>query len=359
MKGVVPDQSRESTREGVLMKTLVATKEKLNPLHSHDASADDNSSFDLNDPVKQGAGAPQQSKHLVSDSETTLHVDGCLDSGTPAASAQKPVDVVSLKPVCNDGVNSSAILWSPTCERRTCAFYESIGKNKDQAHLSQSVIYQNEDGKWVTDLAYYTSFNNEQNFNMSLNEKMNEDFKSGSEALDLIAQDEEEFNKEHQFIQEENIDAQNTSVALGDTSWLATVNYNLLRKSFSTSDLNKDDASYLRLSLGEFFAQRSEALGCLDGGNNVKRPSFGYFIRSPEKTEPIALIRKSDLSRSNMEKEMTHFNRDPFSGDLNEQSEAQLSEGSVTLQVEALESTSQVDENDVTLTTSKSKTEVA
>ncbi|XP_062057295.1 centrosomal protein of 192 kDa isoform X1 [Lepus europaeus] len=357
LKGVVPDQSRESTREGVLMKTLVATKEKLNPVHSHDASADDNSSSDLNDPVNQGAGAPQQSKHLVLDSETTLRVDGCLDSGTPAASAQKPVDVVSLKPASNDGINSNAILWSPTCERRTCAFYDFIGKNKDQTHLSQSVIYQNEDGKWVTDLAYYTSFNNEQNFNMSLNEKMNEDFKSGSEALDLIAQDEEEFNKEHQFIQEENIDARNTSVALGDTSWLATVNYNLLRKSFSTSDLNRDDASYLRLSLGEFFAQRSEALGCLDGGNNVKRPSFGYFIRSPEKTEPIALIRKSDLSRSNMEKEMTHLNRDPFSGDLNEQSEAQLSEGSVTLQVEALESTSQVDENDVTLTASKSKTE--
>uniref|UniRef100_A0A2K6GY23 Centrosomal protein 192 n=1 Tax=Propithecus coquereli TaxID=379532 RepID=A0A2K6GY23_PROCO len=94
------------------------------------------------------------------------------------------------------------------------------------------------------------------------------------EAFDLIAQDEEEFNKEHQFIQEENIDAQNTSIGLGDTSWGASVNYNLLRKSLSTPDLDKDDASYLRLSLGEFFAQRSEALGCLGGGSNVKRDTF-------------------------------------------------------------------------------------
>ncbi|XP_063497333.1 centrosomal protein of 192 kDa isoform X18 [Symphalangus syndactylus] len=43
--------------------------------------------------------------------------------------------------------------------------------------------------------------------------------------------------------------------------------------------------------------------------------------------------------------------------DLNEQSQAQLSEGSITLQVEAVESTSQVDENDVTLTADKGKTE--
>lgn len=48
----------------------------------------------------------------------------------------------------------------------------------------------------------------------------------------------------------------------------------MLRKSLSTSDLDKDDASYLRLSLGEFFAQRSEALGCLGGGYNVKRVSM-------------------------------------------------------------------------------------
>lgn len=68
---------------------------------------------------------------------------------------------------------------------------------------------------------------------------------------------------------------QNTSEALGDTSWGASANYSLLRRSLSTSDLDRDDASYRRLSLGEFFAQRSEALGCLGGGYNVKRVSMG------------------------------------------------------------------------------------
>lgn len=48
----------------------------------------------------------------------------------------------------------------------------------------------------------------------------------------------------------------------------------------------------------------------------ILQPSFGYFIRSPEEREPVALIRKSDLSRSDLEKEMA---RDPFSGNrLNE-----------------------------------------
>uniref|UniRef100_A0A2I3GG30 Centrosomal protein 192 n=1 Tax=Nomascus leucogenys TaxID=61853 RepID=A0A2I3GG30_NOMLE len=214
-------------------------------------------------------------------------MDGCLDTETPTVSIQENVDVASLKPISDSEINFTDALWSPTCERRTCECHESIKKNKDKTDLPQSVVYQNEEGRWVTDLAYYTSFNSKQNLNLSLSDEMNEDFRSGSEAFDLIAQDEEEFNKEHQFIQ----------------------------------------------------------------------PSFGYFIRSPEKREPIALIRKSDVSRGNLEKEMAHLNHDLYSGDLNEQSQAQLSEGSITLQVEAVESTSQVDENDVTLTADKGKTE--
>ncbi|XP_032008769.1 centrosomal protein of 192 kDa isoform X8 [Hylobates moloch] len=349
LKGIVPDLNSECASKDVLVKTLRAIDVKLNSDNFHDANAN-RGGFDLTDPVKQGAECPHQNKAV-------LHMDGCLDTETPTVSIQKNVDVASLKPISDSEINFTDALWSPACERRTCECHESIEKNKDKTDLPQSVVYQNEEGRWVTDLAYYTSFNSKQNLNMSLSDEMNEDFRSGSEAFDLIAQDEEEFNKEHQFIQEENIDAHNTSVALGDTSWGATINYSLLRKSRSTSDLDKDDASYLRLSLGEFFAQRSEALGCLGGGNNVKRPSFGYFIRSPEKREPIALIRKSDVSRGNLEKEMAHLNHDLYSGDLNEQSQAQLSEGSITLQGEAVESTSQVDENDVTLTADKGKTE--
>ncbi|KAF6302751.1 centrosomal protein 192 [Rhinolophus ferrumequinum] len=357
-KGIVLHCDRESTKEEVLVKTIRATNVKLNPVYYHDTNIS-KSDFDLIDPLKLEAWFPHQSKHLASNSEIVLPVDRWLDTETPIVSSQKNMNMntTSLKPISDNGINSTDTRRLPTSERRTCECYESIEKSNDQTDLPQSVVYQNEEGRWVTDLAYYTSFNEEQDLNIALTDEMNEDFRSGSEALDLIAQDEEEFNKEHQFIQEENIDVQNTSVALGDMSWGTSINYNLLRKSFSTSDLDKDDASYLRLSLGEFFAQRSEALGCLGGGYNVKRPSFGYFIRSPDKREPVALIRKSDLSRSNLEKEVANLNHDLFSGDLSEQSKAQLSEGSITLQAEELESISQVGENDVTLTANKGKTE--
>nr|XP_054393591.1 centrosomal protein of 192 kDa isoform X8 [Pongo abelii] len=279
LKGIVPDLNSESASKDVLVKTLRAIDVKLNSDNFHDANAN-KGGFDLTDPVKQGAECPHQNK-------TVLHMDGCLDTETRTVSIQENADVASLKPISDSGINFTDAIWSPTCERRTCECHESIEKNKDKTDLPQSVVYQNEEGRWVTDLAYYTSFNSKQNLNMCLSDEMNEDFRSGSEAFDLIAQDEEEFNKEHQFIQ----------------------------------------------------------------------PSFGYFIRSPEKREPIALIRKSDVSRGNLEKEMAHLNHDLYSGDLNEQSQAQLSEGSITLQVEAVESTSQVDENDVTLTADKGKTE--
>ncbi|KAG8505180.1 Centrosomal protein of 192 kDa [Galemys pyrenaicus] len=355
IKSIISDHGRESTR-GVLVSTVKVTDTKRNPVYFHDASAS-KGDFDLVHPLKLVTGSPQN-KHLALYSETALPVDGCLDTESSTGSIKKNVDLASLKPISDSGMNSTDIIRSPTSERRTCDCYELVEKSKDQMDLPQSVVYQNEEGRWVTDLAYYTSFdNNEQGLNMSLTNEMKEDFCSGTEALELIAQDEEEFNKEHQFMQEENIDGQNTSVALGDASWGNSINYNVLRKSLSTSDLDKDDASYLRLSLGEFFAQRSEALGCLGGSYSVKRPSFGYSIRSPEKREPIALIRKSDISKSNLEKEMAHLNHDQFSGDLNEQSEAQLSESSVTLKAEELENISQVDENDVTLTTNKGTAE--
>ncbi|XP_036100846.1 centrosomal protein of 192 kDa isoform X9 [Molossus molossus] len=338
---------RESTREEVLVKTISAANAKLTPVFFRDTNVS-KGDFDLINPLKLEAWSPHQNKSLASDS----------DSEIPKVSIQKNINTASLKPSSDNRINSTDILQLPSSERqRTCESYESIEKSLDQTDLPQNIVYQNKEGRWVTDLAYYTSFSEEQDLNMLSIDEPNEDFRTGSEALELIVQDEEEFNKEHQFMQEENIDAQNTSVTLGNTLWGTSMNYNLLRKSFSASDLDKDDASYLRLSLGEFFAQRSEALGCLGGGNSVKRPSFGYFIRSPEKREPIALIRKSDLSRSNLEKEMAHLNRYLISGDLNEHSKAQLSEGSVTLQAEELESISQVDENDVTLTGSEGKTE--
>ncbi|KAM5158224.1 centrosomal protein of 192 kDa [Mantella aurantiaca] len=163
-----------------------------------------------------------------------------------------------------------------------------------------SVVYQNEEGKWVTDLAYYKSFDNEHAADcFGTEDQLNEgNFVVGTDALAKLDEDQVEFEKEHRFIQEEKMDLENLSASLGDTSWKMPVNTNVLLKSQVASDLCQEDASYLRLSLGEFFGQRSEALGCLGGGTDVKRPSFGYHIISPEKQEPFALLRKSDISEN-------------------------------------------------------------
>ncbi|XP_068955575.1 centrosomal protein of 192 kDa [Petaurus breviceps papuanus] len=262
---------------------------------------------------------------------------------TPKISLQKNVDAHTVE-LLDNGFSSFDAYWSPTTERRICENWNSNEKNNKEGAVPHSVVYQNEEGKWVTDLAYYTSFDGEQDLNLCRDNEVNEEFRTGSEAMALIAQDEEEFKREHRFLQEEKIDLQNTSGALGDTSWSASVNYNLLRRSHTTSDMAGDDASYLRLSLGEFFGQRSEALGCLGGDINVKRPSFGYFITSPEKREPVALLRESDVSTDNLEQDQERHVL--FSEDVKEKSREPLCDGSTTFNINDLESTSQIDEND-------------
>ncbi|XP_066539103.1 centrosomal protein of 192 kDa [Hoplias malabaricus] len=169
-------------------------------------------------------------------------------------------------------------------------------------NLTHSVVYQNEEGKWVTDLAYYTSFEKEMEENMPkdiVDQFQSEDFIGGSQAMEKILEDEKEFEKEHKFMPEEKIEAANASMVLGDTSWkVPTSSHHLMRASQVSSEFEKGNQSYLRISLGEFFQQRSEALGCLGSSeeDQVKRPSFGYVINSPEKREPFALIRPSDFS---------------------------------------------------------------
>lgn len=54
-----------------------------------------------------------------------------------------------------------------------------------------------------------------------------------------------------------------------------------MRASQVSSDVQQGDQSYLRLSLGQFFGQRSEALGCLgstDDADWVKRVSKTAFV---------------------------------------------------------------------------------
>ncbi|OXB76516.1 UNVERIFIED_CONTAM: hypothetical protein H355_004885 [Colinus virginianus] len=163
-----------------------------------------------------------------------------------------------------------------------------------------SVVYQNEEGKWVTDLAYYASFDEEQDLNLPEDDKINE-FITGSEAAAMIAQDQEEFEKTHRLLQAEKVDILDAS-ELANSSWKSTGSCILPKMA----DVSKD-ASYLRLSLGEFFGQRSEALGCLGGGSDVKRPSFGYHITSPKTRQPVALLRQFDASVSDATQETSRF----------------------------------------------------
>ncbi|NXU90656.1 CE192 protein, partial [Xiphorhynchus elegans] len=71
-------------------------------------------------------------------------------------------------PVCEVGLSDAYL--SPTgdsCENLSLA-------TTHKGDLSHSVVYQNEEGKWVTDLAYYTSFDEEQDLNLSEDDKINE-----------------------------------------------------------------------------------------------------------------------------------------------------------------------------------------
>ncbi|XP_071410367.1 centrosomal protein of 192 kDa [Pithys albifrons albifrons] len=209
-------------------------------------------------------------------------------------------------PVCEVGLPDTYL--SPTgdsCDNISLA-------TTDKGDLPHSIVYQNEEGKWVTDLAYYTSFDEEQNLNLSEDDKINEEFITGSEAAAMIAQDQEEFEKAHRLVQAERLDSPNAS-ELANTSWKSANSCILLRTT-----ARDEDASYLRLSLGEFFGQRSEALGCLGGGSDVKRPSFGYYITSPKKRQPVALLRQSDSSGGDSSQEIAQLS-EVLSDDLEAQ----------------------------------------
>nr|DBA24442.1 TPA: hypothetical protein GDO54_012093 [Pyxicephalus adspersus] len=202
-----------------------------------------------------------------------------------------------LSPTYSQNKKLSSDSWQSHAQTFQWSFDQ--GGSEKVENPTYSVVYQNEEGKWVTDLAYYKSFDNEQAAEISgtANGQFNEgDFVVGTDALAKLNEDQEEFEKENRFMQEEKMDLENLSASLADTSWKMPVNTNVFLKSQVASDLCQEEASYLRLSLGEFFGQRSEALGCLGGGNDVKRPSFGYHIISPEKQEPFALLRKSEIS---------------------------------------------------------------
>lgn len=83
------------------------------------------------------------------------------------------------------------------------------------------------------------------------------------------------------FSQEEKIEPANGSCTFnGDSSWKIPNNsHDLMRISQVSSEFQKGNQSYLRLSLGEFFKRRSEALGCLGNTDEeVKRVRKNAFL---------------------------------------------------------------------------------
>ncbi|RMC15603.1 hypothetical protein DUI87_07805 [Hirundo rustica rustica] len=219
----------------------------------------------------------------------------------------------------------------------------------DKGDLPHSVVYQNEEGKWVTDLAYYTAFDEQQDLNMSEDVERNEEFITGSEAAAVIAKDQEEFEKAHRLVQAGKLGSPNAS-ELANTSWKSANSFILQR----TTDLHKD-ASYLCLSLGEFFGQRSEALGCLGGGSDVKRPSFGYYITSPKKRPPVSLLRQSDSSGGDIGQGISHLSEEVFSDDLEAQTKERANFTSSEGSGHRVDSASEIHENINTEAATKSK----
>uniref|UniRef100_A0A3P8XCP8 Centrosomal protein 192 n=1 Tax=Esox lucius TaxID=8010 RepID=A0A3P8XCP8_ESOLU len=182
----------------------------------------------------------------------------------------------------------------PLSVQMDCHSYISACVSAGSAH---SVVYQNEEGKWVTDLAYYSSFEKEVD-GVKLPDEIADQFQA--EEFVPIIEDQEVFEKEHQFMQEEVMEpASGSPGLLADTSWrLPASSHVLMRASQVSQEFDQGNQSYLRLSLGTFFQQRSEALGSLGANREddmVKRPSFGYVITSPEKRDPFPLIRPSDF----------------------------------------------------------------
>uniref|UniRef100_A0A7N8XJ61 Centrosomal protein 192 n=1 Tax=Mastacembelus armatus TaxID=205130 RepID=A0A7N8XJ61_9TELE len=150
---------------------------------------------------------------------------------------------------------------------------------------NHGVVYQDEEGQWVTDLAYYSSFEKEVDKKTSKNDVhfQTENFVSAGDALEKIIKDQEVFEKEHQFMQEEKIEpAGSNSTFQIESSWkVPSNNHVLMRASQVSSEFRQEDQSYLRLSLGQFFEQRSEALGCLgstDRVDGVKRVSEATLL---------------------------------------------------------------------------------
>ncbi|XP_066435610.1 centrosomal protein of 192 kDa isoform X2 [Eleutherodactylus coqui] len=267
------------------ISSLANTTEKLNSIYFQDGGAPNGECGS-----ERSANLSQMFSHT---NDTSAFGDSAGLDLAGKENVSRLADTYLLPTYSNQTGTCQDIWHSDEMQPFQVSFQQSGSDKGSQPH---SVVYKNEEGKWVTDLAYYKSFEKEAgSLSKTPDDFKEEDFVVGGDALAMLNEDQEEFEKENKFIQEEQMDLENSSLNMGDTSWKLPVSSQVLLKASHSSDLSQEEASYLRLSLGEFFGQRSEAMGCLGGGTDVKRPSFGYHIISPEKQEPIVLLRNSTI----------------------------------------------------------------
>uniref|UniRef100_A0A452I308 Uncharacterized protein n=1 Tax=Gopherus agassizii TaxID=38772 RepID=A0A452I308_9SAUR len=356
----IPTHNEDAINGEDVLNSISVAEFKLDSLYLQHMSVN-KTVVDLSDAILEQRTQFSNLCHAFSsDAEEVLHLtDGvfvCDTAPQSPVNENAAVTDTNLVDECELGLADTYL--SPTAGGRANEYQDAEEVNSafyDLDDPPHSVVYQNEEGKWVTDLAYYTSFDKEQDLNLHTDNKISEDFITASEAIAKIAQDQEEFERDHRFLQEEKIDTHNTS-EVEDTSWKSANSYNLLKASQTTSDLSKD-ASYLRLSLGEFFGQRSEALGCLGGGSDVRRPSFGYHITSPEKRQPVALLRQSDASRGNSEQERSQISDTFFPEVIKVHAREYPDSVSDTFTVDEMETTAGISKGINTQTATESKIE--
>ncbi|NXM05903.1 CE192 protein, partial [Tyrannus savana] len=129
----------------------------------------DSCKADVSDVLPKQEMQSSDSQAAPSDAEVLNTARGSLghDTTPEVLSASAPQAEV---PECEVGLPDAYL--SPTGDSSENL---SLGA-ADKGDLPHSIVYQNEEGRWVTDLAYYTSFDEEQDLNLSEDDKIKEEF---------------------------------------------------------------------------------------------------------------------------------------------------------------------------------------
>ncbi|KAG9479097.1 hypothetical protein GDO78_012646 [Eleutherodactylus coqui] len=197
------------------ISSLANTTEKLNSIYFQDGGA------------PNGECGSERSANLSQMFSHTNDTSAFGDSAGLDLAGKENVSRLAdtyLLPTYSNQTGTCRDIWhSDEMQPFQVSFQQSGSDKGSQPH---SVVYKNEEGKWVTDLAYYKSFEKEAgSLSKTPDDLKDEDFVVGGDALAMLNEDQEEFEKENKFIQ----------------------------------------------------------------------PSFGYHIISPEKQEPIVLLRNSTI----------------------------------------------------------------